>query len=164
MDNLRRQGYDAFCPLVARSSKSDLARIVESPLFPCYVFVRFDARLTWHSINSTYGVIRLLTDQPVRYASGGTARRAAVVRRIDPHPLFVPEENVRELRTLSAAAEDPLPPGTLVRVRARGNPFYEQVGTVGGMDKMTRITVMMSILSRDVEIKFDLVELEKIED
>jgi transcription antitermination factor NusG len=146
VENLRRQDYEAFCPLLACPSKSDLGRTVESPLFPCYVFVMISPHQKWHSINNTYGVIRLLTDR----------------NQDNPRPLYVHDEKIEEIRSLSMTVEHPLPAGTLVLVRARGNPFYEKVGTVVSMDKSMRVSVLMSILNRDVEIKFELAELEKL--
>jgi transcriptional antiterminator RfaH len=145
VENLQRQGYEAFCPLFAHPSKSDVSRLVESPLFACYVFVNIDLERRWVSINSTFGVIRLLTDR----------------NKINPVPLFVPDEKIGEILSLSKTVTDPLPIGTHVRVRVHGNPFYDMIGTVAGMDRLTRISVLMTVFNRDVEVKFDPIELER---
>ena len=145
IENLHRQNYDAFCPLLAHYSSK--ARIVESPLFPCYVFVDIAPQQPWYAINSTYGVIRLLTDR----------------NKINPKPVFVHDKKINEILVLARAAEDPLPAGTLVRIRGRNNPLYDMVGTVVGMSKLMRVSVMMHIFSRDVIVEFvSPSELEKV--
>jgi transcription antitermination factor NusG len=147
VENLRRQYYEAFCPLLALPRRSDLSRLVEAPLFPCYVFVSIAPEQPWRSINNTYGVVRLLTDRS----------------RELPRPLFVHDDKISEILALSMTVEDPLPAGTLVRVRGRANPFYDLVGTVMGMDKLMRVSVMMSVFNRDVVVEFvSPAELEKI--
>lgn len=62
LDHLERQGYAVFCPRLrktvrhARQSKAVLA-----PLFPGYLFVRFDVgRTARRAINGTRGVVRPL--------------------------------------------------------------------------------------------------------
>jgi transcriptional antiterminator RfaH len=147
VENLQRQHYEAFCPLLARPSRSDLSRTVDAPLFPCYVFVSIALEQSWRSINSTYGVVRLLTDR----------------NRDNPRPLYVHDEKISDILALSRTVEDPLPAGTLVRVRGRANPFYDLIGTVVGMDRLMRVTVMMSVFNRDVVVEFvSPSELEKV--
>ena len=147
VENLKRQDYDAFCPLIVRPSRSDLRCTVEAPLFPRYVFVGIAPEKSWRSINSTYGVVQVLTNRDRMY----------------PRPLFVDDAKIDEILTLSRTVEDPLPPGTLVRVRGRNNPFYDLVGTVIEMDKLMRVSVLMNIFNRDVSVEFlNPVELEKL--
>jgi transcriptional antiterminator RfaH len=138
VENLARQGYEAFCPLQMRPSRSDVRKAVSLPLFPCYVFVLIAPDQRWRSINSTYGVIRLLT-------SHGT---------MDPRPLFVRDEKVAEIRALAQTVADPMPPGTVVRVRQRSSPLYDMVGEVVRMDGTMRVSVLMSIFNRDTVVEF----------
>ena len=61
--NLNRQGFETFLPLHETTSRR-LSRFINTskPLFPGYMFIRFDrAESEWHKINSTYGVSRLIT-------------------------------------------------------------------------------------------------------
>ena len=61
--NLTRQGFEVFLPLHDTTSRK-LSRFVNTsrPLFPGYMFIRFDrAESEWHKINNTYGVSRLIT-------------------------------------------------------------------------------------------------------
>jgi len=61
--NLTRQGFETFLPLHETTSRRTSRFINTSkPLFPGYMFIRFDeAESKWHKINSTYGVSRLVT-------------------------------------------------------------------------------------------------------
>ena len=61
--NLNRQGFETFLPLHDTTSRRTSRFINTSkPLFPGYMFIRFDkAESEWHKINSTYGVSRLIT-------------------------------------------------------------------------------------------------------
>ena len=61
--NLTRQGFKVFLPLHDTTSRK-LTRFVNTskPLFPGYMFIKFDrAESKWHKINNTYGVSRLIT-------------------------------------------------------------------------------------------------------
>ena len=61
--NLNRQGFKTFLPLHDTTSRK-LSRFINTskPLFPGYMFIRFDrAESEWHKINNTYGVSRLIT-------------------------------------------------------------------------------------------------------
>ena len=61
--NLNRQGFEVFLPLQNTTSRK-ASRFINSnrPLFPGYMFIRFDkAESEWHKINNTYGVSRLIT-------------------------------------------------------------------------------------------------------
>ena len=72
--NLRRQGFEAWLPVIRRSRRH--ARRVDSvlaPLFPRYLFVRLDLTTqTWRSINGTFGVVHLLCngDTPLAVPPG----------------------------------------------------------------------------------------------
>ena len=61
--NLNRQGFETFLPLHDTTSRR-LSRFINTskPLFPGYMFIRFDrAESEWHKINNTYGVSHLIT-------------------------------------------------------------------------------------------------------
>lgn len=61
--NLRRQGFETFLPLNDITARKASRFINTSqPLFPGYMFVKFDKSNTeWAKINHTYGVSRLIT-------------------------------------------------------------------------------------------------------
>ena len=61
--NLNQQGFETFLPLHDNTSRK-LSRFINTskPLFPGYMFIKFDrAESEWHKINNTYGVSRLIT-------------------------------------------------------------------------------------------------------
>jgi transcriptional antiterminator RfaH len=61
--NLQRQGFKTFLPLEEETRKRG-GKFVTSmrPLFPGYIFVTFDVvRGLWRTINSTYGITRLVS-------------------------------------------------------------------------------------------------------
>ena len=61
--NLTQQGFEVFLPLHDTTSRK-LSRFmnISKPLFPGYMFIRFNrAESKWHKINNTYGVSRLIT-------------------------------------------------------------------------------------------------------
>lgn len=64
MQNLMNQEFEAFLPLAHRRIKRRRKLVEDSvPLYPGYVFIRFDTELhRWRSINGTRGIQRLMTD------------------------------------------------------------------------------------------------------
>ena len=63
VDNLRRQGFEVFCPLVVKTTKKKSKFFNNtSPLFPGYLFMGTRIKpAPWNSINGTRGVIRGVT-------------------------------------------------------------------------------------------------------
>jgi transcriptional antiterminator RfaH len=65
LQNLERQGFECFLPLIAIEKLRRKALVVVSePLFPRYFFIRLDASQeskSWNPIRSTTGVSRLVS-------------------------------------------------------------------------------------------------------
>jgi transcriptional antiterminator RfaH len=61
--NLNQQGFETFIPLHETTSrKASRFKNNTQPLFPGYMFIKFDkTESKWHKINNTYGVLRLVT-------------------------------------------------------------------------------------------------------
>ena len=61
--NLGRQGFETFLPMEEETRTRKGKFITASrPMFPGYIFVAFDAaRGLWRSVNSTYGITRLVS-------------------------------------------------------------------------------------------------------
>ena len=61
-EHLARQGFQTFFPRFSRaSSRAGKRGAVLAPLFPGYIFVKFDIKVDrWLAVNSTRGVIRLV--------------------------------------------------------------------------------------------------------
>lgn len=72
--NLLRQGFLAYLPRYAKQRRhARRVDYVRAPLFPRYLFVRFDTEATqWHPIISTIGVQQLVMqgDRPSRIPDG----------------------------------------------------------------------------------------------
>jgi transcriptional antiterminator RfaH len=94
--NLERQGFRTYLPRYRRERRHARRReIVKAPLFPGYIFVELDLDLErWRSINSTFGVARLVChgEQPAAVPAGIveeiTARAGADgLVKLQPPPL-----------------------------------------------------------------------------
>lgn len=61
--NLKRQGFKTFLPLEEETRQRNGKFVTATrPLFPGYIFVAFDAaRGFWRTVNSTYGITRLVS-------------------------------------------------------------------------------------------------------
>src|ERR1700752_4987648 len=72
--NLKQQGYDVYLPrYLKRRRHARKVDFTAKPLFPRYVFVAIDmATQRWRSVQSTYGVSRLVTngDEPAMVPEG----------------------------------------------------------------------------------------------
>lgn len=155
VENLVRQGFTAFCPVHARPNPKKITELKKIPLFPGYVFVQLIANQPWHVINSTYGVIRLMTDQ-MRKQTRWYADRG------DPKPLYLSDDIINPLYEIK---EEGLKPTTLVRIRNRNNSFFDMVGRIDSMSGLERVMVLMRMFNdRDVVVEFKVQELEIVED
>lgn len=62
-ENLKRQGFQTFLPMEEVTRKHNGKFVTaKRPLLPGYIFVAFDVALgLWRTLNSTYGVKRLIS-------------------------------------------------------------------------------------------------------
>ena len=135
--NLRRQGFQVWFPSILRSRRH-ARRIdtVRAPLFPGYVFVQMDLKTTsWSPIKGTFGVRRLICERG--------------------KPAQLPDGLVEQLRqaleTNGIATPDQpwFRPGHQVRLLS--GPFADYVGTLLKLTAKDRVTLLLTILGRDVE-------------
>lgn len=150
IENLTRQGFEAFCPKYLRPNPVRITESRPHPLFPCYAFVNLAPDQPWLAINSTKGVIRLLTDRVRATTTGAWAR-----------PLAVPDSFIA--RFLTSTEVEALPPDTVVRVRQRESSFYDLAGTVVGLGRDERVRVMMCLFNRDMVVEFAAADLEVVD-
>jgi transcriptional antiterminator RfaH len=140
---LTRQGFGLFLPKVASDKKKTAGvELPWTPLFPGYIFVRFDpTRPAWRAINSTRGVAKL-----VGFGAEG------------PRP--VPRGLIGDLQArcnengLLLAPND-LAPGDRVLV-LRG-PFADFVTEIERIEPDRRIWLLIEIMGRKtrVGVEFD---------
>lgn len=140
LENLRRQGFQAFCPferVVRRHAGKSVT--LTAPVFRGYVFVRMDpAHARWRSINGTRGVRSLVTsgDHPLPIRPGVVETLVASTDRDG---------------ILAFAA--PLLPGMAVRLRQ--GPFAEQLGVIERLDGDRRLVLLMNLLGGPIRTAVD---------
>lgn len=133
-DNLERQGFRCFLPLLRRTVRH--ARRCETrlvALFPRYAFVVLDLeRDRWRSVRGTFGVAQLLMDGD------------------RPRPVPV---GVVETLLASADAAGAVSAGQELRVGARvrilNGPLADRLATVTRLDERGRVAVLLEIMGAE---------------
>jgi transcriptional antiterminator RfaH len=138
LENLARQAFKAYCPLVRRSVRH--ARRVHDalrPLFPGYLFVHLSPQAPrWRPIMSTSGVRMLV--------------------RFGEQPAFIADDFIRELKSREIDGEIVRPAKSYMvgqRVEVARGSFSGLVGTIIEMDDRGRLVVLMNLLSRPVKVQ-----------
>ena len=137
-DQLSRQGYDRFLPRYKlRKRWSDRIKEADAPLFPGYLFCRFNPhdRLP---ILKTPGVIQI-----VGFKTG---------------PAFVDEAEIRSIQTLVAAGVPHQPWPFLAagdRVRIESGPLLGLEGILTEVRRSYRLVLSVTLLQRSVAVEID---------
>ncbi len=145
--NLRQQGFEPYLPVYeARRAHARKVELVRRPLFPRYLFVRFDAStVQWRTINGTFGVHHLICsgDRPIPVSS-------SVIEAIRSR------EDDRGVVTLDPAS--PFVAGQAVRIRY--GALSDHVGLFQLMLDWHRVVLLLQLLGRSlsVSVPFDVVE------
>jgi transcriptional antiterminator RfaH len=140
--NLLRQGYEIYLPrYLKRRRHARKVDFTAKPLFPRYMFVAIDmASQRWRSIQSTFGVSRLVSngDEPATVPEGVV--RALKVRedekgfiRLDSKPTFAPGDKVRVL----------------------AGAFLDSAGLFNGLADHDRVSILLDMLGRKVRVLLD---------
>ena len=143
--NLQRQGFEVFLPMSSETVRRDeLFKTVLKPLFPGYLFVAFDPRgAAWRTINSTYGVTRLV--------------------QFNDQPKSVPEDLVEGLKKrCNEAGELQVEPATFLpgeEVRIGHGAFADFVATVEQMTSDRRVWVLLDLLGRSTRVAVKISDL-----
>lgn len=144
---LKRQDYEVFLPRAWRTIRhARKTRIEKRAYFPGYLFVKLDFDADqWRPINSTIGVIRLVT--------------------LDHRPAAAPPGLVETL--LSALNEDgvvAMTPEWAVgeRVRIIGGAFVDQLAVIDALPDKDRVRVLLNLMQTPipVEIRRDQIARE----
>ena len=136
--NLTRQGFEVFLPLHDTTSRK-LSRFINTskPLFPGYMFIKFDrAESDWHKVNNTYGVSRLLTFNSI-LKSIPTKFVDSLMKRYDSSGKLIPIEKLKN--------------GDQVTVLK--GPFANFIATVEKYEDDQRIWVLMDLMGRETKIQ-----------
>ena len=136
--NLNRQGFETFLPLHDTTSRK-LSRFINTskPLFPGYMFIKFDrAESEWHKINSTYGVSRLITFNSI-LKSIPTIFVDHLMERYDLSGKLIPIQKLKR--------------GDQVTVLK--GPFANFIATVEKYEADQRIWILMDLMGRKTKIQ-----------
>jgi transcriptional antiterminator RfaH len=146
-ENLERQGFECFLPLirVEKLRRSALV-VVEEPLFPRYLFIRLASGTdapSWSPIRSTLGVSRLVT-------FGQT-------------PAKINDRLIAELQVHSSNTDVQLrhfSPGEAVTVT--NGPFVGLEAIYQMTDGEGRVMVLLNILSKPVQLSIEPTGIKKL--
>lgn len=145
--NLTRQGFKTFLPLKEETRERQGRFITATqPLFPGYIFVAFNAaRGLWRTVNSTYGVTRLVS--------------------FGKEPASVPLALVSQL-LLRCDAKGKLQPPKLLQpgdqVTLTKGPFTNFVAEVEKIASDQRVYVLMEIMGGQTRVAVGADQLRSI--
>jgi transcriptional antiterminator RfaH len=135
--NLGRQGFRTFLPMEEETrERNGKFAVASKPLFPGYIFVAIDvAQGVWRSVNSTYGVTRLVS--------------------FGKEPAPVPLDLVSQLMLRCDASGKLLPPKILRpgdQVALTTGPFANFVAEVERVAPDRRVWVLMDIMGGQTRV------------
>lgn len=140
--HLERQGFETYMPCYLKTRRhARRTSQIPAPLFPRYLFVRFDAgNAPWRSINGTHGVSHLVC--------------------MGNRPSAVPPGVVAEIRAREGAdgfvdVTEPLGFEAGEVVQVTNGPLAQQTGIFHGRDDNQRVIVLLSMLGREMKVALD---------
>ena len=148
LEHLAKQGFNPFLPRIRRTVRH--ARKFDhrlDPLFPGYIFVRFDPdSVRWRSINGTIGVVRLLADgdRPLSVEGG-----------------FV-EDLISHSDRSGVVMADAFDLTEGQEVELQSGPFSGMIGKICQVDGPNRVRMLMQFVGRSVEITADTDQLAPV--
>jgi transcriptional antiterminator RfaH len=140
LDNLARQGFEAYLPLYSKKRRhARRTDYVPAPLFPRYLFVNMDTEASrWRSIRSTYGVVHLVChgDSPIALPDG-------VVETL--------KARTDEKGFVQMDLPLPFKPGEKVEVL--DGPLKNLTGIFQSLSDDQRVIVLLEMLGRPVTVR-----------
>ena len=136
--NLTQQGFETFLPLHDTTSRK-LSRFINTskPLFPGYMFIKFDREKSdWHKINNTYGVLRLITFNSLLKAIP-TKFVDSLMKRYDLSGKLIPVKKLKK--------------GDQAKILK--GPFANFIATVEKYESDQRIWIFMDLMGRKTKIR-----------
>ena len=147
LENLERQGFECFLPLIAvEKLRRKVIVVVQEPLFPRYLFIRLDASQegrSWTPIRSTTGVSRLVTF-------------GQVPAKVDDQLVEIIRSTVSDASVMQRHFE----PGELVRIN--DGPFAGLEAVYQMPDGEARVMVLIDILNKKVSLSIEPPSLSKV--
>jgi transcriptional antiterminator RfaH len=136
--HLRRQGFQAFLPLIEKVVRHPTRTATTAiPFFPSYLFVALSlGHDSWRSVNGTIGVQRLISfgDQPTPAPDG-----------------LIEQLSSNASETGLIRFDEAFAPGAKVRII--GGPFNGLLGTFLKVTDSERVSILMTMLAREVTVK-----------
>ena len=137
IENLVRQDYEAYCPMIVKRIKHARRTYdAKRPLFPGYVFVEHPAqRHRWRPLLGTFGVRSVVCngETPALLPSG-----------------FVEGLKAREVDGAIKKPETPFRPGQSVAIN--GGPFDGLVGQILEIRESDRILLLLNLLNQQTRV------------
>ena len=147
LENLERQGFECFLPLMrAEKLRRGALQVVQEALFPRYLFIRLGSGLgsqSWAPIRSTLGVSRLVTFGLI--------------------PAKIDDDLIGVLRNQSESSDVVLrhfEPGEQVVVT--DGPFVGVEAIYQMADAEGRVMVLLNILSKQVKMSVPPASIRKV--
>ena len=147
LENLERQGFECFLPLIAvEKLRRKLIVVVQEPLFPRYLFIRLDASQegrSWNPIRSATGVSRLVSF-------------GQVPAKLDDLLVDTIRASVADVGVPQRHFE----PGEVLRIN--DGPFAGLEAVYQMPDGEARVMVLIDILSKKVSLSLEPPSLSKV--
>ena len=145
-DDLRQRGVENFLPVVRQVRRwSDRKKVVEFPLFSCYVFVRIPPEPKWRiSVLTSTGVLGFIGP------GQGTA---------------IPSEQIESIRRLVLNDVHVTPESYIKvgqRVRIRGGALDGVEGVLAGCGKDQKLIVSVDTIQRSISVSLQGYEVEPL--
>ena len=146
-ENLRRQGFDVFLPLIIKTTKkSGKFFDNETPLFPGYLFICTPiVPIPWKSINGTRGISSAVTLDGV-YRPINARIIESLQHRCDEHGVF------KSLNDIDMGD----------RVKIERGPFAEFISTIEQIKDEQRAWVLIDFLQQQTRVEVSLDDVSKI--
>jgi len=143
--NLNRQGFEVFLPFLDTTSRK-ASRFISTaqPLFPGYMFIRFDkTKSGWQKINNTYGVSRLITFNSI-LRSIPNVFIDDMMKRYDLSGKLLPIKKLKK--------------GDQVKILK--GPFANFIACIEEYEKDQRIWILMDLMGRKTKIQTNIDALQ----
>ena len=146
-ENLRRQGFDVFLPLITKTIKKNGKFLdAKAPLFPGYLFMGTSRYpVPWKSVNGTRGISRAVTLDGV-YRSVSAHIIEGLQHRCDERDVF------RSLNDINLGD----------RAKIERGPFADFICSVDQIKDDQRAWVLIDLLQQQTRVEVRLDSVSKI--
>ena len=146
-ENLRRQGFDVFLPLMTKTTKRNGKFLnIKTPLFPGYLFMGISSDpIPWKSVNGTRGIAKAVTLD-------------GIYRPVNTQIIEGLQQRCNENSVIQRL--DDIAPGD--RAKIERGPFAEFICTVDDIQDDRRASVLIGLLQKQTKVEVSLDDISKI--